>query len=282
LTESVLKGGPLSDQSELRSIIVHPFNNEDALFVSDSDNDISSVYVYGPCDESGQRSYVTTVLSNDPDATHPYGIGFDANNNIYISYQHTDNVLRLAYSNTSSKFEFYPYQENMPAGYPNGTFYQFGKTGEHSSSEQGVRCVVGVYNNNTLSTDIWIANEDTNSITIVSSDGAKAISTINITSPIGLYYDKENNLVFAGGKSSTKGVVVAYDTSSHKLQKSFEYDGLTHPAGLVTYLDVLYVNEQDLNEILSFNITSQLFISVIVDSPPGSLEQLELCTDSNC
>lgn len=290
LSESVLQSGPpLNKNSELRSIIIHSYNAQDALFVADSKNEISSVYIYGPCDSSGQRSYITTVLSNDPDAVHPYGIGFDADNNIYISYQHTDNVIRLKYSNslnipvsTNSTYEFFPYQPDLPTGYPNGTFYQFGKPGVHKSSEQGVRSVVGVYSNKTLSTEIWIANEDINSITILSENDANIINTINITSPIGLYYSKEYHLVFAGSKDSTQGSLVAYDASTYKLMKTFAYKLLTHPAGMVTYNDILYVNEQDLNQILSFNITSENFISVIVENPPGVLESMELCIDSRC
>lgn len=283
ISDSVLKDGPLNKHSELRSIVIHSFNGSDgALYVSDSYIDISAVYVYSPCDTLGQRSYVATVLASDPEAVHSYGIGFDDDDNIYISYQDTDNVLRLKYSNVSDTFQSYPYQSPLPPGYANGTFYQFGQPGVHKSSEQGVRSVIGVYNNNTNSTDIWIANEDINEITIVSSEGAVLIETINITSPIGLYFSKSDNLVFACGKGSKKASVLAFDASTYKLEKTFLYSNLTHPAGLVSYGDVLFVNEQDLNQILSFNITTEEFISVVVATPPGSLEQLALCVDSQC
>ena len=63
-----------------------------------------------------------------------------------------------------------------------GTFYQFGKAGEHSESEQGIRSIVRVGD------DIWIANEDIDGVAIVSISTGMISNIVVIPSPIGDCY----------------------------------------------------------------------------------------------
>lgn len=268
IQDDVLVGGPLNKNTELRSLYVGLYNGSEALYVANAYTKNSGLYVYGPCDTNGGRSYLQTVVStaSNSGAVHTYGVGADSDGNIYASFQHTDNVLRFY----KDSFIPMPLPAYFDSTYPDGTFFQFGAPGIHKSSEQGVRCIVEIRNY------IWIANEDINAIQIVSVETAQAVSTIDIVSPIGLFYDSIADFLYVGSKNKNGGAVYSINTQTLKVDKQFVYSNMTHPTGIVVFEDTLIVGDQDMNAIISFNISSGLFIKVVSRDLPGSIEQLAL------
>jgi hypothetical protein len=277
LSSEVLFGGPIEFDdhlSELRSIAVGQYKGEESLYVADATSADSYLLLYGGCDPSGKRQYLKTVVSTDvnPGADHTYGIAFDNDGNIYASFQHTDNVLKF------SKDTLEP--ASLPDGisfrakemkYFPGTFYQFGRVGVHRVSEQGIRSIAVV------GETLWVANEDLSGVVIVDLKSGITTNIIVITNPIGLHYDKERNLVFVGSKQKHwGGAVHAIDPVYLKIVKSYTTNRMNHPSGIVTHENTLYVAEQILGVIMTFDINSGAFLSKIVKKTPGQIEQLAL------
>ncbi len=114
---------------------------EQVLYVADAFTLNSSILVYSNCDTHGRRKYITQVAStaSHPGVDHSYGLCFDHHDNIYASFQHTDNVLRF------KKDSFKPMQlpvalvdENPLREYYPGTFTQFGQPKRHKTDEHPI------------------------------------------------------------------------------------------------------------------------------------------------
>ena len=118
VSTSVGTGGGFTKSSELRSMSIGTHKGEEALFVADgklffysrliviyiykvshthsvAQKSSSVVLIFGGCQADGTRKYIDHTPLNQG-GEHTYGITFDSGNNIYASYQHTDNVLRYA------------------------------------------------------------------------------------------------------------------------------------------------------------------------------------------
>ena len=170
-------------------------------------------------------------------------------------------------------------QANMKNIYPedffNGTFVQFGYPSKHDSSERGIRAIQWVKNY----TEMWIANEDMDSVVVVDREG-RYLGAITMKSPVGLYHSEADhpNLIFVSSKSKNSGGVFAFDVRTGKQVKSYQSIGMNHPTGMVTYEDVLFVNDQSRNAVLTFNITTARVIKLII--PPsrfhGDIEHIVL------
>ena len=93
--------------------------------------------------------------------------------------------------------------------------------------------------------------------------------------PVGVYYDPYFGLVFVGCKSDY-GAVYGINPNSYKIEKVYYIDGMTHPTGISSFGNVLFITEQSLSQILTFNLSTQKFIAVVVSKTPGKLEQLEM------
>eukprot|EP01041_Mallomonas_annulata_P003707 gene3707-7371_t len=269
LESNVLSGGPLS-HAELRGARIGTYMQENgALYVTDASTDNSQVLVYGACNSQGVRPYRNTVVTtgSNPGADHAYGIAFDSSGNIYVSFQHTDVVLGF-YKDSFRPMPLPSSISYKQGSFYQGTFFQYGKPGEHEAAEQGIRDIafVGKY--------MWIANEDINSVAVVDST-ARIIFNLEIDHPVGVYYDRTYDMVFIGSKSDY-GAVYGVNPNTFKIEKEFYVDGMKHPAGISSYGSVLYVAEQSLYNIMTFNINTQKFIAVIVSKTPGKLEQLEM------
>lgn len=163
---------------------------------------------------------------------------------------------------TTADYDFYP-----------GTFVQFGKPGVHEEKERGVRSIVWTKN----STELWIANEDLDSIIIVNRTG-KLVGKVSVGKPIGLHYSNESRAdwVFVGSKGSKTGQVYAVDVFTHTIAATFKYIGMKHPAGISSYQDVLFVGDQTRNNVVTFNITTGRVIKLIIPAKriDGEIEQL--------
>jgi hypothetical protein len=156
--------------------------------------------------------------------------------------------------------------------YP-GTFVQFGKPGVHLQKERGVRSILWTKN----FTELWIANEDLDSIIIVNRTG-HLVGKISVGKPIGLHYSNVSRAdwVFVGCKGVKTGQVYAIDIFTHTIAATFKYIGMKHPAGISSYYDVLFVGDQSRNNVVTFNITTQRLIKLVIPAKRfvGQIEQL--------
>lgn len=97
-----------STVGSIRTMVTHPYGGiKDALYVTnagENEDEIGRVLVFDTCAEvNGMRPFIKTLVDvhSSPGAQHAYSVTFDAHNNLYVSFQHTDAVLR--YSNTTFK-----------------------------------------------------------------------------------------------------------------------------------------------------------------------------------
>lgn len=84
-----------NEQYTLRSMIFGKFHEEEVLYVSDTK---SEVLMFGKCfDQTSLRPFLSSVVSfkAHPGANHAYGISVDHNDDLYISFQNTDVILRF-------------------------------------------------------------------------------------------------------------------------------------------------------------------------------------------
>lgn len=131
---------------------------------------------------------------------------------------------------------------------------------------------------------LWIANENLHRILIV-DNGGKYVGKIKIKNPVGLHLDKTRNMVFVGSKKSSKntGAVYGIDIFTTRVVKIFTLLGsetMNHPTGITVSGDVLFVAEQTMNVVLTFNVTSERYIKQIISKMnSGAIEHLAL---SNC
>jgi len=71
--------------------------------------------------------------------------------------------------------------------------------------------------------------------------------------------------------------VIAVNVDTFEVENRYGLVGLTHPTGLTVYNDVLYVADQKLKAILTFDIRSERFLEKIWERQAGGdLEQLVL------
>lgn len=276
LSSDVLQGMPGGRHhvTEFRSLAIGQYLGEEALYIADADSGDSYIFIYGTCDAEGHRNFTTTLVSSfqNRGLNHVYGLTFDHELNIYASSQHTDNVLRFkkdtfepmdvppALSLRAKEIKYYP-----------GTFYQFGRVGLHPVREQGIRSIKVVEDT------LWIANEDISGVVIVDLYTGIAMNIVLINKPIGLHYDKKKQLVFVGSKEKHwGGAVYAVDPVTLRVVRTYTSYRMNHPSGIISHDNTLFVAEQVLGEIVTFDIDSGKFLQKIVKHTPGEIEQLEL------
>lgn len=92
----------------IRGMVTHPYGGiKDALFVTnagENEDEVGRVLVFDTCAEvNSMRPFLKTLVDvrTSPGAQHAYSLTFDNHNDMYVSFQHTDAVLR--YSNTTYK-----------------------------------------------------------------------------------------------------------------------------------------------------------------------------------
>lgn len=277
LSQSILNDAPSSSAEsdpdhlkEYRSMALGKYKGNDVLYIADAMSTDSQVIIYSDCKEDGTRDYVTTVVNTDinPGVDHVYGLTFDGAGNVYISNQHTDNVMRFA----RDKFDPMPLpmalqrDPNWKSFFP-GTFLQYGKPAVEN--EQGVRSILVV--NDTL----WVANEDIDGIAIVKIATGVTTNIVVLPEPIGLYQDPGTGLVFAGSKQKHwRGAVYAILPNELRIVATYTMERMSHPSGITSYGGILYVAEIELGEIFMFNIATQEYLGKMVGNTPGEIEQL--------
>ncbi len=286
IQEAVLWGGKPSQRGGLRSIVTGLYFNEPALYVAATDKlkkrkVHSSIEVFGGCNAiTGFRYHLKNAYNAkfNKSGSHPYGMTFDDEGNLYASFQHTDNVLRFYKDN----FQPMPVPKAVNDGIvdgtiskqvPLGTFIQFGEPGVHVSKEQGVRAIAWADH------ALWVANEDTNSVLILDAEGY-TLKELFIHRPIGVQYIPELNQVLISSKNKHKGDggIYAYDVDSKELVKNYFHDDLVHPTGLVYYDSLLYIAEQTSNSIFVVDVNTGLMVDNLSIGKllHGNIEQVAL------
>ena len=131
---------------------------------------------------------------------------------------------------------------------------------------------------------LWIANEDLHRIVIVNSNG-QYVGKVKVRNPLGLLFDEQKRMVFVGSKKSNKDTGSIYGISIDTLEivKKFTLLGgetMNHPTGLAVDTDTLFVAEQSMNVVLTFNITTERFIRQIIG--PMANDGIESIVLSDC
>jgi hypothetical protein len=296
----------------LRGLTFGNYKGHEVLFVADSADEVpgvlekSEIIVVGPCSRMFKmRPYITATNAGSFGSFHAYSVAVDKNDNVYASFQHTDNVVRFAKDtllpmpfpltilqskteNTNNYINHFG-RKFLPST-PNGTFVQFGNPGLHNITAQGIRSIAWIptnfsadANGNEIVTaeHLWVANEEYNRVFIVDSE-AREVGWIAVHSPVGMFYDRSRHLVFIGSKSKKNaggGAVYAIDANTQVIVKTFSIIGsvgLMHPTGLLTYQDILYVAEQQTNVVVTFNITTGRLIRNVISGLIDPVEQIVL------
>lgn len=277
LMDDVLIGGVTENELiEFRTMVFGDYKGSTSLFIADSTSGNSSVLIYdGVCDDSGRRKYLDTVVATTAEngADHCYGLTFDDHGNVYVSFQHTDNVLRF-HKNTHTPMKL-PYAlrhanpNNLTRPYFPGTFVQFGQPMLHDITEQGVRAIEFINGR------LWVCNEDLNGIVIVDGHTGLTLNIINVIKPIDMHYRPDLGVVFVGSKQKHwRGSVVAIDVYTMTSVANYTNGRINHPSGITSFGDDLFVGEVAASQILRFSISTTEFLGIIVDYPPGEIESL--------
>lgn len=271
LSDNVLAINP--EVALLRSMIFGPYKGvEDQLFIADAgrtDYKDSKILVYGSCNASGVRPYLATAVQQkwQSGAMHAYGLAIDSKGNLYSSFQRSQSVIRFS----ADTFEPGPLSEALqdvsPPPAP-GTFFRF----TFSSTGAGIRAIAIVGDN------LWIADEKADGLTVVDSNGYQ-IRRVPMRRPIGIYYCSRSNLVFASSRSSY-GMVYAVNPDTFEIVRRYHYHGMTHPTGIASFDNTLFVLLHHSGLIVTFDITSGKYLSTIASGfEKNTLEQIVL---SNC
>ena len=131
---------------------------------------------------------------------------------------------------------------------------------------------------------LWIANENLHRVIIVDNLG-RFVARVKVKNPIGMLYVPEREWVLVGSKKSNKdtGAVYAVNVTSLEIMKKYTLLGgstMDHPTGLAVYEDILFVAEQSMNVVLSFNLTSGRYIKQVIGKL--NVDGIESLTLSDC
>ncbi len=88
----------------------------------------------------------------------------------------------------------------------------------------------------------------------------------------------EEHIMFIGSKDKLRGGVHAIDVETYAIVKSYQTIGLIHPTGITAYKDVLFVADQSMNGVVTFNMTTMRIIKMIIPSQRlfGQVEHIAL------
>jgi hypothetical protein len=287
LTMNTVLFGVPRGKMEMRSMILGPYNGATSLYVADARPETSQVLVFGDCSYwTGLRSFQTSLFTQDgpfgDGAQHAYGITIDNAGNTYASFQHTNVVLRASAPNfqpypavSTRSLKSKPSINDSSAGSNLGpyigTFYQFGNATQQNPQDQGVRGISWVETKS--GGRLWINNEFDNTVYIVDSRGNQ-VKKLDIKLPLGIFHNPnsdnfaERQLVYVGSRGKKASAVYAIDKNTYKIVKTFRLIGMTHPTGIAVH-DVLYVADQGLGAILTFDLNTTSFIKNIWERHVG-------------
>ena len=270
---------------QFRSLSVGKQKDHDALFIADASKHNSRLLIFGKCideaedyERKNKRHFIEIIADrgSNPGLDHSYGVCHDSHGNVYVSNQHTESVLRFAVNT----WEPMPLPAAIQLGdrldYFQGTFVQFGMPNKHAKGNRGVRALAHVGNR------IWIAHESMSGVVIADVDSGQIMDFIQVDTPIGLYHLKEENTTFVSCKSKERGgIVYAINVNSFKIENEYVHHRMTHPTGMTSYGGILYVAEQMIGAIMSFDVKTEQYLGTIVEEE-YYIEQLEQIALSPC
>jgi hypothetical protein len=125
---------------------------------------------------------------------------------------------------------------------------------------------------------LYEAVEETGVIVLNFTTGEQ-VALLSCDDCIGVVYDTATDTLFAG--SNGDDAIYQFNvypnlTKVRTFGGEDDGSGLAHPAGLAVYAGSLFVNSQDTNSILKYNITSGAFVGAILTDAPDKLEALIL------
>lgn len=217
ITTKTLKHEHL-DATSFRSMAFGPYQGiENALFVASAEGQ-PQVTVYGNCVQDtnvtskkkkkiakgeiinaeaslGERDYLGVLVnrSTSTGAEHAYGIAIgNITGDLYVSFQHTDAVLRF---DPSTDYEFFPsppssFSQWAPGSYYEGALFQIDtiQSDDNSPNMQGLRGIAAVDD------AVWVSDEILNSVFVIDTISGGMLETIAIDAPINLVYDATSGL----------------------------------------------------------------------------------------
>ena len=98
-----------------------------------------------------------------------------------------------------------------------------------------------------------------------------------LDSPIGLYHAHYLNYTFVSCKSKIRGgIVYAINVNTLVIEKQYTHKHVVHPSGITSYAGILFVAEQKLGAILTFDIEKETYLGPIVTKDVEDIEQIAL------
>ena len=323
---------------EFRSMAIGNHKDHESLFIADASDHNSRLLIFGKCIEGkenyGKRHFVEIVVDSkhNKGVDHTYGVCLDKDGNVYISNQHTDSVLRFKVGCFNPMALPRSLQLDGRLDYFDGTFVQFGLPREHGQAEQGVRAIAHVHGK------IWIAHEGISGVAVTDVDSGLVTDIIPLDTPVGLFHDEAEGIVYVSCRSRNRGgIVYALDSETFTIRHAYSHHRMIHPTGerlflfystltllysylccilflslfyislihsylytisvqfklircriysniftgMTTYDGILYVAEQNIGAILSFEIQSERFIRKVVGGY-DKLDRIEQLVLSPC
>lgn len=269
LSDTVLESTSDITWDEFRGMTILPSG---LLMVNNANKHASKVLAYANCTATdAQRSFVDVVAQGNIDddsganplLVHPYGVVYSADTSeVAISNQDTCSV----------------------------SAYEIDANG---SSTRGERSVSNTYSSKMCDEGDGIA------VRGIAFDGAgllyfaveeEGIYVLNFTTGeqltkiacddcVGVVYDTATDTLFVG--SNGEDMIYQFDvyptlTKIQSIGGNDDDSVLSHPAGMAVYGKSLFVNSQDTNSILEFDITSGAFVRTVLKDAPDKLEALIL------
>ncbi len=195
-----------------------------------------------------------------------------------------NNIISIASSNSDTTSDDMHRDSDGKITPFSGTFFQFGYPNIHDEDDQGIRSIQWATNKKHKEL-LWITNEFKNLIVMVDRD-SKVVHKIDIQGPIGLYHNATatnsfvKDRIFVGSRPLSKketGSVIAYDVNTFVELGRYTMIGMSHPTGIVVSGGLLYVADQTLKGILTFDLETGRFVKTIWSRlTGGDIEQLIL------
>ena len=226
---------------EFRSMAIGKHKNHESLFIADASDHNSRLLIFGKCIEEklnfGKRHFVEIVVDSkhNKGVDHTYGVCLDKDGNVYISNQHTDSVLRFKVDCFNPMALPLSLQLDGRLDYFDGTFVQFGLPREHGQTEQGVRAIAHVHGK------IWIAHEGISGVAVTDVDSGLVTDIIPLDTPVGLFHDEYEGVVYVSCRSRSRGgIVYALDSETFMIRHAYSHHRMIHPTGEGSFISPLY------------------------------------------
>lgn len=206
---------------------------DNIFYIANSYTNNSLIFKFNP-----QTNDVSSFSSH---LAHPYGITFNPTNELLYVTNQDDNSVSI--------YEL------------NGTYVH---SISLSSSPRGIAA-------DTVNGNIYVALVDDDRVEIFDAVGNK-LSKISVKTPIGVFFNSGNQLIYVSSNESGNGHVDVFDRTGTNIET---FKTSEHPAGLFVNANFLYVLVQNDEQLLRFNLTTKEE-TVLIPSLPDIPEQIFL------